>query len=121
MRIAVIEDDDAAGDSLKTLIEEIYEDTEVRVFKSTFDAKDWPADIALIDVSAVSPLGWGQHSYAPICSYMDLHPGMKVVVTSALPASHFKSVADDIRKAIPDARVEHRSMLGDLDWIDQLQ
>lgn len=113
MKVAIIDDNSAAGESLAGLI-----DAETKVFESLFDARDWPADVTIVDISAISPVMYGQHIYSPIAAYLELFPGTKIILISGLPASHFIDLVAQVKEVLPEAHIEHRSSLTHVDWSD---
>ena len=110
LRIAIIEDDPDVSSALKVNIEEENPNkTIVKCFEEVYDAKDWPADIVFMDVSAVSgnSMGsWGFNSRYKIIPYMDLYPSCKVFVTSCLSVSLFKHIKQEVLDLYPNADIE---------------
>lgn len=121
MRVAIIDDEPTAGESLKEVIEGEQEDAIVKVFETVYDAQDWPADFAIIDVSAMTfMVGRERHAYAVVASYLERHPGVQVIIISGLPQHYFQKIVDQVREVVPGALVECRSTLRDMDWVKHL-
>jgi hypothetical protein len=60
-------------------------------------------DLVIIDITAVCPLERAQLAYGPICQLLDQHPGVTLVINSALPRYVTDLVRDSILEFIPDA------------------
>lgn len=75
----------------------------VHVFESCLDAMqhDGRCDIIIVDISAAAPgvLMWDR-AYAPICSFVDRHPGCEIIITSAMGKDCAEDVAADVGERV---------------------
>lgn len=67
-------------------------------FESAYEANQWPADVYVFDLSALSPMCVGHHAYSPICRLAEDHPGSEIVIASCLGIEYVQEVIDDVEE-----------------------
>jgi len=105
MRIAIIDDNMDYVDSFREVIDDAVPDSVVRVFECPFDAKDWSADLAIVDVSSVVPISMWHTAASSLASYCSRHPGTQIIIMSGLPTSFLLEIADELREMCPESRI----------------
>lgn len=68
----------------------------VSAFGRVVDAIGTPADVFVIDVSAVASVSAVNLAYAPLCRLMNDHPGAVFVISSCMSRNAVEAVLDDI-------------------------
>jgi hypothetical protein len=64
-----------------------------------------PVDLVIIDITAVCPIQRAQLAYGPICQLLDQHPGVTLIINSALPRYVTDVVRDSVLDFVPDAHL----------------
>lgn len=105
MRFLVIDDNDYMREAVPAIIAEHFPDAKIIVYEDLFIAKDCSVDVLVIDISSICPVIMAHAAYAPICRYLDDHPGTRVIINSAVGIECAKDVRDDILRMIPTAEV----------------
>ena len=103
----VVDDEEYGRNSFKSDVLEVFPSASVHTAEDLYEAKDFPPpDYLIVDLSAVSPMGAGSHHcYAPICNIISQHPGVTVVIASAVGRNYALDVEEDIKRMISDAVV----------------
>lgn len=74
-------------------------DWTVKGFSGIFEAVEQSSiDYLLIDISAVSFITMWEHAYAPICSFIDRHPGTTIIITSGVSRNAAQDVIDQVKE-----------------------
>jgi hypothetical protein len=102
----IVDDEEYGRNAFKDDVLEIFPDARVCVGEDLFEVKDSPTpDYLIIDISAVAPIGNSHHAYSPICNIIEAHPGVTVVIASAVGRNYALDVEEDIKRVKPDAMV----------------
>lgn len=109
MKIWIVNDDAYDRQACSAQALQAFPDANITTFESLFDAHerfDNP-DIVIIDLSAVAPIGLGfsNHHYGPICTFMDRHFGATVIITSAVSKNFAEDVKEEVLEQNPDAQI----------------
>ncbi len=62
-------------------------------------------DLIIIDITSVCPVSKAQTAYGPICQLLDQHPGVTLIINSALPTYAVEGVRDSVLTYNPDAKL----------------
>jgi hypothetical protein len=91
-------------DAITGAIDDLSPDARHRHFRTLDDSVNWPADVAIVDVSAVSPIANGPRRAGDrLGVYCDAHPHTEVIVCSAVGAGFANEMIDGIRESHPDS------------------
>jgi len=71
---------------------------DAKAFDSVYEANEYPADCYIFDISAVSPMNFGNHAYAPICRLIEDHPGAEIIIGSCISRNAVEEVLDEVEK-----------------------
>lgn len=105
MRIVIVDDNEYSADSLRELISEVFPDASIQSYETLHQAISVPADVLIIDISAVYPIVMSYSAYHHICTYLNCHPGTTVIINSAVSSNTALAIRDDVIEQTPDADV----------------
>lgn len=106
MIVWIISDDHYDAEAIKEIVFEQCPDAVIRIFQSIFDTgRAGSVDLVIIDISSVCPITLLHTAYSPICTLLDLHPGVSVIIASAISKNAAEDVRTDILEHIPDANI----------------
>lgn len=95
--IAIIEDNRDMFETYRFGLEDHF-DHRIEHFESLshLDQSGKHPDIVITDVSAICPISQTHHAYGPICSYIEKHPGIPIIVCSALGGTYTIPIINDV-------------------------
>lgn len=106
MIVWIINDDDYDTNAIKEIVEEQCPGAVIRVFQNLFDTgRAGSVDLVIIDISSVCPIMSLHSAYSPICTLLDRHPGVPVVIASAISKNAAEDIRTDILEHVPDANI----------------
>jgi len=87
------------------IIRERWPDAQITAFDSLAAAIYYTGsvDLVIIDITAVCPIQRAALAYGPICQLLERHPGVTLIINSALPRYVTDVVRDSVLEFVPDA------------------
>ena len=113
--VLILDDDEASTECLEIVVRDLVPNAQITSYEYMVDAIEHPGtvDIIIIDISSLGDIRMAHAAYAPICSFVDRHPGATVVINSAVSLNTMLDVRDDVLEHCPDALVRVASMWND--------
>ncbi|HEY2838621.1 MAG TPA: hypothetical protein VGJ26_05715 [Pirellulales bacterium] len=84
-----------------------WPDAQITAFDALATAiyKERAVDLIIIDITSVCPIMRATLAYGPICDLLEKHPGVTLIINSALPLYVTDVVRKSILEFLPDAKV----------------
>lgn len=84
-----------------------WPDAQITTFNALATAiyKDRAVDLIIIDITSVCPITRATLAYGPICQLLEKHPGVTLIINSALPLYVTDVVRKSILEFMPEAKV----------------
>lgn len=99
MKLVIVNDDEETLRQLEELAAIDLPTWTVQGFSGIYEAAQQSGiDYLLIDISSVAHLNLWEHSYAPICSFIDMHPGTTIVITSGVSRNAARDVMEQVKE-----------------------
>lgn len=109
--LAIVDDDENRRRQFREFLANEFPKLEVSDYETIFECyQGWRRfDFVVIDVSSVAPnmMGDVAFAYGPIAKFLEAYPATEVIVLSAMSRNATEDVIDDVKRAVPEAKIRY--------------